>query len=136
VQFFFDPSPLVLVFENKGEFIRGVNLNLCNNDLKALILNVFVGIDSEYFNGGYAKLCMGKSLPLSKKIMAFMQSDAERQLKDALKRAYPDVDYNFIFRNYSKENIKNQQIIGPYMWSYLPGISYGGEMKGSVITEL
>jgi hypothetical protein len=31
--------------ENKGNFITGINLNLCTRDLKALILNAIQNMD-------------------------------------------------------------------------------------------
>lgn len=125
-----DNLPLVLITGWTPTTIRGINLNLCNKDLKVLILDLFYSMDLNFFENDAERLATGKDFALSKTIYSFLiEKDSENQIKDYLCRAYDGVDYNLIFRNYAVSNIKNIRMIEPWQWKYLPALTYSGSIR-------
>lgn len=136
--YFSDSMPVVLITNETSTTIRGINLNFCNKALKTLILNILTNIDEEfYFDGLAQKMAFNKIAPISEKVYRFLSSnDAEEKIIKELKRDYPDIDYNILFRNYAVTNIKDIRLIEPWQWKYIPFLNYDSFDKGETLKAI
>ena len=136
--YFSDSMPVVLITNETSTTIRGINLNFCNKALKTLILNILTNMDEEfYFDGLAQKMAFNKIAPISEKVYRFLSSnDAEEKIIKELKRDYPDIDYNILFRNYAVTNIKNIRLIEPWQWKYIPFLNYDSFDKGETLKAI
>ena len=136
--YFSDSMPVVLITNETSTTIRGINLNFCNKALKTLILNILTNIDEEfYFDGLAQKMAFNKIAPISEKVYRFLSSnDAEEKIIKELKRDYPDIDYNILFRNYAVDNIKDIRLIEPWQWKYIPFLNYDSFDKGETLKAI
>lgn len=134
---FYDSVPLVLITSNTKTSVRGINLNLCNYELKTLILNIFYNLDPNFFEGNAQSLAAKKQTVLSQKILAFLaKGNAEATLNAYLKRMYNINSYDIIFRNYNVSNIKKIRMIEPWQWKTLPNLDYAGNIKKEVLDKI
>lgn len=133
-----DSMPVVLVTGETSSTIRGINLNFCNKALKTLILNIITNLDEDFYFGGLAqKMAFNKQAPISEKVYRFLSDNgAEQKIIEELNRAYTDVDYSCIFRNYSVQNIKNIRLIEPWQWKYIPFLNYDSFDKGDTLKAI
>lgn len=136
--YFSDSMPVVLITNETSTTIRGINLNFCNKSLKTLILNILTNIDEEfYFDGLAQKMAFNKIAPISEKVYRFLSSnDAEEKIIKELKRDYPDIEYNILFRNYAIANIKDIRLIEPWQWKYIPFLNYDSFDKGETLKAI
>ena len=136
--YFSDSMPVVLITNETSTTIRGINLNFCNKALKTLILNILTNMDEEfYFDGLAQKMAFNKIAPISEKVYRFLSSnDAEEKIIKELKRDYPDIDYNILFRNYAVTNIKDIRLIEPWQWKYIPFLNYDSFDKGETLKAI
>lgn len=136
--YFFDSLPVVLITSETSTCIRGINLNFCNKGLKTLILNIITNLDEDfYFNGRGQKMAFNKIAPISEKVYRFLSNnDAEEKIINELERAYPNIDYRCIFRNYSVSNIKDIRLIEPWQWKYIPFLNYDSFDKGDTLKAI
>lgn len=136
--YFSDSMPVVLITNETSTTIRGINLNFCNKALKTLILNILTNMDEEFYFGGLAqKMAFNKIAPISEKVYRFLlYNDAEEKIIKELKRDYPDIDYNILFRNYAVANIKNIRLIEPWQWKYIPFLNYDSFDKGETLKAI
>ena len=136
--YFSDSMPVVLITNETSTTIRGINLNFCNKALKTLILNILTNMDEEFYFGGLAqKMAFNKIAPISEKVYRFLSSnDAEEKIIKELKRDYPDIDYNILFRNYAVTNIKDIRLIEPWQWKYIPFLNYDSFDKGETLKAI
>lgn len=136
--YFSDSLPVVLITNETSTTIRGINLNFCNKALKTLILNILTNMDEEFYFGGLAqKMAFNKIAPISEKVYRFLSSNnAEEKIIKELKRDYPDIDYNILFRNYAVTNIKNIRLIEPWQWKYIPFLNYDSFDKGETLKAI
>ena len=136
--YFSDSMPVVLITNETSTTIRGINLNFCNKALKTLILNILTNMDEEFYFGGLAqKMAFNKIAPISEKVYRFLSSnDAEKKIIKELKRDYPDIDYNILFRNYAVTNIKDIRLIEPWQWKYIPFLNYDSFDKGETLKAI
>ena len=136
--YFSDSMPVVLITNETSTTIRGINLNFCNKALKTLILNILTNMDEKfYFDGLAQKMAFNKIAPISEKVYRFLSSnDAEEKIIKELNRAYPGIDYKFIFRNYAVANIKNIRLIEPWQWKYIPFLNYDSFDKGDTLKAI
>lgn len=136
--YFSDLMPVVLITNETSTTIRGINLNFCNKALKTLILNILTNMDEEfYFDGLAQKMAFNKIAPISEKVYRFLSSnDAEEKIIKELKRDYPDIDYNILFRNYAVTNIKDIRLIEPWQWKYIPFLNYDSFDKGETLKAI
>ena len=130
--------PIVLMLKETPKGIRGINLNFCNRGLTTLILNTITNLDENFFfEGLLQKMVFNKVLPVSPKVYAFLvKEDAEKQIKDQLKRYYPNADYDIIFRNYTASKINDVRMIEPWQWKYLPSLTYANFDKGNTLKAI
>lgn len=134
---FYDSVPVVLITSNTKTTVRGINFNLCNRDLKALILNIFYNLDSDFFEKNAAKMYAAKQRVLSEKILKFLgRNDAEATINAYLKKMYNINSYDVIFRNYSVSNIKKLRMIEPWQWKDIPNLDYSGNIKKEVLNKI
>ena len=136
--YFSDSMPVVLITNETSTTIRGINLNFCNKALKTLILNILTNMDEEfYFDGLAQKMAFNKIAPISEKVYRFLSfNDAEEKIIKELKRDYPDIDYNILFRNYAVTNIKDIRLIEPWQWKYIPFLNYDSFEKGETLKAI
>ena len=136
--YFSDSMPVVLITNETSTTIRGINLNFCNKALKTLILNILTNMDEEfYFDGLAQKMAFNKIAPISEKVYRFLSfNDAEEKIIKELKRDYPDIDYNILFRNYAVANIKDIRLIEPWQWKYIPFLNYDSFEKGETLKAI
>ena len=136
--YFSDSMPVVLITNETSTTIRGINLNFCNKALKTLILNILTNMDEEfYFDGLAQKMAFNKIAPISEKVYRFLSSnDAEEKIIKELKRDYPNIDYNILFRNYAVTNIKDIRLIEPWQWKYIPFLNYDSFDKGETLKAI
>lgn len=136
--YFSDSMPVVLITNETSTTIRGINLNFCNKALKTLILNILTNMDEEfYFDGLAQKMAFNKIAPISEKVYRFLSSnDAEEKIIKELKRDYPNIDYNILFRNYAVTNIKDIRLVEPWQWKYIPFLNYDSFDKGETLKAI
>ena len=136
--YFTDSLPVVLMTGETQSTIRGINLNFCNKALKTLILNILTNMDEDFYFGDLAqKQAFNRQAPISEKVYRFLSSnDAEEKIIEELNRAYPGIDYKFIFRNYAVTNIKNIRLIEPWQWKYIPFLNYDSFDKGDTLKAI
>lgn len=127
---FSDSLPVVLIIENNGQTIKGINMNLCTRELRILILNAIQNMDEDFFDHTARELTESGKFPLSTKILGFFQKpDASKIFMDYLKSFSPKIDYSVIFREYSVSKIRNIRYIEPWQWSKIPFINYKQSIK-------
>lgn len=136
--YFADSLPVVLMTGETQSTIRGINLNFCNKALKTLILNILTNMDEDFYFGDLAqKQAFNKQAPISEKVYRFLSSnDAEEKIIEELNRAYSEIDYKFIFRNYAIANIKDIRLIEPWQWKYIPFLNYDSFDKGNTLKAI
>ena len=132
---FSDTLPIVLCMKNNANTISGINLNLCNYDLRTLILNEVYNLDPEFFDRKASEQAHRDQLPLSKNISRFFMSESNQTaFLHMLVKKYHLQHYDLIYRTYSTKNIKTLRFIEPWQWQYIPFVKFkNAELKDNVL---
>lgn len=133
---FFDKLPVVLVLKVLGDKIQGINLNMCTQEIRTIILNLICNMDPEFFeSGARAKVARGER-PISPSLMNKVQETGfAPQLLEFLTKLAP-CDYTFIFRTYSISNIRQLNMVEVWQWKYIPHLRYQGSVKQDILEAI
>lgn len=83
---YYDNMPIVLVTHVEKGVIRGVNLNLCNKALRALVLNTLHNLDLEFFDKGGMRMAGKGHAPISKNVtVTFLNPEKEKAFYEAIR---------------------------------------------------
>lgn len=134
---YYDTLPLVLCTGNNKNIIQGINLNLCNYDLRTLILNDIYNLDPNFFNSNASIQAHQGQLPISQNISKFfLHEGGQTKLLNYIKKKYNLKNEGFIFRTYSISKIKDIRFIEPWQWQYIPFLKYKQSVKESILTMI
>lgn len=134
---YYDTLPLVLCTGNNKNVIQGINLNLCNYSLRALILNDIYNLDPAFFNSNASIQAHQGQQPISQNICKFLSHDGQAKLlKYIIKKKYHLKNEGFIFRTYNISKIKDIRFIEPWQWQYIPFLKYKQSVKESILTMI
>ena len=134
---YYDTLPLVLCTGNNKNIIQGINLNLCNYDLRTLILNDIYNLDPNFFNSNASVQAHQGQLPISQNISKFfLHEGGQTKLLNYIKKKYNLKNEGFIFRTYNITKIKDIRFIEPWQWQYIPFLKYKQSVKESILTMI
>lgn len=129
-----DRLPIVLCTGNNKDIIQGINLNLCNYGLRALILNDIYNLDPQFFNHDASVQAHNGMVPISKNIsMFFSKKENQDKFLNYIKVKYKLSNTALIFRTYNINKIQQIRFIEPWQWQYIPFINYKQSVKESVL---
>lgn len=117
-----DKLPCVFVFNVSGTNVKGLNLNLCRSEIKALWLNGILNANS-LFKGKY-------DTELHNNTRKLVMNGDINQLMDTLfsYEIHLDPDYkkavtqslSACCRQYDMNNSANVRLVEPWLWKYIP----------------
>lgn len=117
-----DKLPCVFVLSVSGSNIKGINLNLCRSEVKALWLNGVLNANS-VFKGKY-------DTELHNNTRKLVMNGDTTQLMDTLfsYEIHLDADYkkavtqclSSCCRQYDMNNSTNVRLVEPWLWKYIP----------------
>lgn len=131
---YFDRLPVILCLGYKNKVIRGINLNLCNYGLRALILNDIYNMDPEFFRHTASDMAHRGMIPISNTIQKFflLEENIDKFL-ERIKTRYHIQNSGFIFRAYSPQKIQQIRFIEPWQWKYIPFLDYKQNVKNQTL---
>lgn len=133
---FTDKVPMVLITSKQGDIVQGINLNLCNKALRAIVLNMVYNMDPDFYNvDAYSKAGEGKETISDKVKDYFGKKDIQTALLKFLKTNM-NVNYEVIFRSYKKGNISDLHYIEPWQWKYIPFVEYNDTIKANMLNDI
>lgn len=134
---FYDKLPLVLVTHIHGNTIRGINLNLCPGSLKTYILNALYNLDLEFYNKENKVMVRNGQAPISNKVATvFLNRDTERQFIQYIVKTCNLKNTDILYRQYQLDKIKDIRLIEIWQYIYLPFLTYNGELKKDVLSQI
>lgn len=132
---FFDNFPIILCIKDYGNYIQGINLNLCNLSLKTLILNDIYNLDPNFFEKDAELQAANGNFPISKSIIQTIDKNPSKYY-EYIKNTYKLENISVIIRNYSKSNITNIRFIEPWQWKYVPFLNYKTDIKEAILQAI
>lgn len=133
---FTDKLPIVLVLKNNGNIISGINLNLCNRDMRVIILNLVQNLDNEFFEKGAIEMIKKGQPPISKKLLTLFAKDNINEYLLGYLKKLANIDYNVLFRTYSVSKIKQINRLELWQWKNIPYVNYKDSIKQDVLQKI
>jgi hypothetical protein len=135
IQFtWYDRSPLVLVTHVKGQLVRGVNLSLCNESLRAFIINTLHNLDKDFYGSESERMAIRGKAPYSEQVLSTLQNeDKEKQFFQYIKQECHLQNTGILFRHYNISRMQNIRMVETWQHQYIPFLDYAGEVKQDVL---
>lgn len=125
---YYDRLPIILCTSYTKNLIRGINLNLCNEALRTLILNDVINLDPNFIKHDASEQAHQGQLPISKNITKYFMTNESLFLK-RIQDKYKLTNIKFIFRTYNPDKIRKIRFIEPWQWQYIPFLNYKQYIK-------
>lgn len=117
-----DKLPCVFVFNTSGTKVKGLNLNLCRSEIKALWLNgilnansVFKGKPDTELHNNTRKLVMNSDLSDLMHTLFSYELHLDQDYKKAVESSILAC-----CRQYDLTNARNIRLIEPWLWKFIP----------------
>lgn len=125
---YYDRLPIILCTSYTKNLIRGINLNLCNEALRTLILNDVINLDPNFIKHDASEQAHQGQLLISKNITKYFMTNESLFLK-RIQDKYKLTNIKFIFRTYNPDKIRKIRFIEPWQWQYIPFLNYKQYIK-------
>jgi hypothetical protein len=134
---FYDSLPVLLVTHRNGKNISGINLNLCNSGLRAVIINALHNLDLEFFKRNNMLMAENGQAPYSEKAAGMFasrerESDFLKFITRECKLENPDI----LYRTYNIERIQDVRLIEIWQHLHIPFLKYYGEIKNDILEAI
>lgn len=127
---YYDNMPVVLVTHTSAGLIRGINLNLCNMELRAFIINALHNLDPQFYKRENIDMAFKGRMPVSKNVLQkFSNDDLEKQFYEYIKQECNLRNTGILFRHYNISRMQRVRLIEIWQHRLIPFLEYRGEIK-------
>ncbi len=131
---YYDSLPIVLVTHVEREQVRGINLNLCNTALRAVVINTLHNLDMEFYTRKNLDMYASKQAPISNNVAkVFLNKETELAFFNHIKKECNLKNVGMIYRTYNSKSIHEIRMLEVWQHKYIPFLNYTGDLKQEIL---
>lgn len=116
---FIDVVPLVFCMNNQRGAFSGINMNMLPTGPRLDFLNSFYNTFKDFLERTAELLAQNDKLALNKRFIEFMKSGGGQEMIRLFNRKN-GANFNYGYRSYKIEKVKNLRMIEYNEWNYIP----------------